>query len=425
MVTCSSSTAAIPSRARDAAQEIAVSRADRAVDVLLVGGGVASTRCARTLRRQGFDGSILLVGDEARLPYNRPPLSKELLRDDLPDDLLAAEPASWYERRQIEVLTSARVVRLAPDEHRATLADGTALGFERLLIATGAEVRALPIPGAEMSLTLRTAGDARRLRAAATSAGPRAPVVIVGGGFIGLEVASSLASLGLRPTVVELAPTLWGGTLGTELAAWATAHLAGAGVALRLGAATTRIGHGAAWIGEERLPAAFVVAGVGVLPRVELAAAAGLGTDDGIVVDAGQRTSHAAVWAAGDVARMDGRPRIEHWHAAREAGERAALAMLGRPVPPPPAAWVFSEIGGRTLDLIGAVDGWEEERWLDADRSALAYLRSGRVVGLATVDGALAPDAARRLVEEHAAPERVIAALAGEDAAGGGVRERA
>jgi NADPH-dependent 2,4-dienoyl-CoA reductase/sulfur reductase-like enzyme len=383
---------------------------ERTVDVLLVGGGVTSTRCARTLRRHGFDGSILLVGDEARLPYNRPPLSKELLRDDLPDELLSAEPASWYERRRIDVLPGVRVERLAPDERRVTLADGTAIGFERLLIATGAEVRTLPVPGTETALTLRTADDARRLRAAAISAGPGAPMVIVGGGFIGLEVASSLATLGLRPTVVERARSLWGGTLGTELPAWATARLAEIGVELRLGASTTRIGEEAAWIGEERLPAVFVVVGIGVLPRVELAAAAGLATDDGIVVDAGQRTSHEAIWAAGDVARTDGRLRIEHWHASREAGERAALSMLGQPIPSPPAPWVFSEIGGRSLDLIGAFDTWEEERWLDADRSVLAYLGSGRVVGLLTVDGALASNVARRLVDEGVTPEEVAAA---------------
>jgi 3-phenylpropionate/trans-cinnamate dioxygenase ferredoxin reductase subunit len=387
-----------------------VERIERTVDVLLVGGGVASTRCARTLRRQGFDGSILLVGGEARLPYNRPPLSKELLRDDVPDELLLAEPASWYERRGIEVLTGTMVARLAPDERRAWTADGSAIGFERLLIATGAELRSLPVPGAETALTLRTADDARRLRAAAVRAGPGAPVVIVGGGFIGLEVASSLASLGLRPTVVERAPSLWGGTLGAELASWATAQLGEVGVELRLGAGTTRIAETSAWIGEERLPAAFVVVGVGVLPRVELADAAGVETDDGIVVDGSQRTSHAAAWAAGDVARMDGLPRIEHWHAAREAGERAALGMLGQPIPAPPAPWVFSEIGGHSLDLIGTLDAWDEEHWLDADRSVLAYLRSGRVVGLATVDGALAPNVARRLVDERAAFDEVAAA---------------
>ncbi|MGH2417500.1 MAG: FAD-dependent oxidoreductase, partial [Candidatus Limnocylindria bacterium] len=126
-------------------------------DVLLVGGGVASVRCARTLRRHGFDGSILLVGDEDRLPYNRPPLSKELIRDDLPDELLLAERGSWYERRRIEVLTGARVTRLEPDLHKVTLEDGRTIGFERLLLATGAEVRTLRgVDGADAALTLRT-----------------------------------------------------------------------------------------------------------------------------------------------------------------------------------------------------------------------------------------------------------------------------
>ncbi len=388
-----------------------VPAADRGVDVLLVGGGVASARCARALRRNGFDGSIVLVGDEDRAPYNRPPLSKELLREDLSLELLGAEPPSWYERRSIELMTGARVERVEPDERVATLVGGDRIRFQRLLLATGAEVRLLAIPGADGALTLRTADDAARLRGAAIDAGADAPVVIVGGGFIGLEVASSLASLGLRPTVVELAPALWGGALGQELDAWATSRLSGAGVELRLGARTTRIADGAAWIVDERLDAAFVVVGVGVLPRTALAEAAGLRTEDGIVVDAEQRTSHPAIWAAGDVARIDGRARIEHWHAAREAGERAALSMLGLSVPSPPAPWVFSEIGGASLDMIGAADGWDDETWLDGARTVLAYVRAGRIVGLAGIDGAIAPDAARRLVDAGATLSDAAAAI--------------
>ena len=389
----------------------AMVRADRSVDVLLVGGGVASARCVRTLRRNGFDGSVLLVGAEERVPYNRPPLSKELLRDDLPDDLLAAEPMSWYERRSIELLLGASVERLDPDERVAIVRDGPAVQFERLLIATGAEVRRLEISGADRALMLRTADDARRLRAAAVAAGAGAPVVIVGGGFIGLEVASSLATLGLRPIVVELAPTLWGGALGVELATWAATRLADAGVELRLGARTTRIDDGAVWIGDERLPAALVLVGVGVWPLVGIAEAAGLRIDDGIVVNGDQRTDQPQIWAAGDVARVEGHPRIEHWHAAREAGERAALSMLGLPVPDPPAPWVFSEIGGTTLDLIGAVDGGERETWLDADHTVLAYTRDERVVGLAGIDGGIAPEEARRLVKSVATVGEAVAAL--------------
>ena len=380
---------------------------ERSVGVLLVGGGVASVRCARALRRHGYDGSILLIGDEDHPPYNRPPLSKELLRDDLPDDLLAAELPAWYAKRSVELWTGVRVAMLDPDAGRVALSDGAIVRFDRCLVATGAELRRLAIAGGGLALMLRTVSDARRLRAAALAAGPEAPAVVVGGGFIGLEVASALAGAGLRTTVVEVAPLLWGGALGARLSEWARTRLAGAGVDLRLGAPVSRLTDGGAWVGEERIPAEFVVAGIGVRPRDDLAARAGIAVADGIVVDAGQRTGHPAVWAAGDVARVDGR-RVEHWHAAREAGDRAGLSMLGLAIPPPPPAWVFSEIAGAMLDVIGAVDGWDDEVWLQEGR-LLAYLAGERVVGLASIDGALAVDVARRLVATGASVAEVAA----------------
>jgi 3-phenylpropionate/trans-cinnamate dioxygenase ferredoxin reductase component len=393
------------------------SEADRFVtdahaDVLLVGGGVAAVRCARELRRGGFDGSIVLIGDEPRLPYNRPPLSKELLRGDLPDDLLLPEPATWYERKGIELRRGVRVEHLDLDARRAGMADGGSIAFDRLLVATGAEERRLGVPGGEGALTLRTVDDARRMRAAALAAGPGAPVVVVGGGFIGLEVASSLAALGLRPTVIELGPMAWAGSLGTELAGWAADRLAGVGVDLRTGVGAARLTNGAVEVAAERLEAAFVVAGIGVTPRTELAAAAGLRVDDGVVVDEGQRTSHAAAWAAGDVARTDGRARIEHWHAAREAGERAARSMMGAPVGPLPVPWLFSDIGGVMVDVIGATDGWDEERWVDPRHSVLAYLREGRVVGIAAIDTAVGAAQARAWVAEGVGIDRIAQEVA-------------
>lgn len=377
--------------------------------MLLIGGGVASVRCARALRRHGFEGTITIVGAEDRLPYNRPPLSKELLREDLPDELLEAEPASWYARRSIEVAMGTRVVSLDATAARATLADGSAIAFERCLLATGAELRRLGIPNAGDALMLRTAADARRLRAAAVGVAPGAPVVVIGGGFIGLEVASGLAALGLRPTVVEMAPQLWAGSLGTGLAAWAADRLAKHGVELRLAAVVTGLSRDSASIGESEVPAAFVIAGIGVRPREELAFEAGIATGDGVLVDDGGRTSHPRIWAAGDVARVSGR-RVEHWHAAREAGERAALSMLGLPVPAVPPAWVFSEVAGATLDVIGATDGWDEDRWVEEDR-VLAYLAHDRVVGLASIDGALPASDARRLVSSGASIDEVRAAI--------------
>lgn len=369
------------------------------IDVLLIGGGVASARCARTLRRHRFDGSILLVGAEPMLPYNRPPLSKELLRDDLPDELVLAEPDAWYERRSVDVRVEARVVDLDANAQVASFDDGTSIAFERCLLATGAEPRRLPIDGADNALLLRTMPDARAIRDRAEAAGARAAVTIIGGGFIGVEVASSLAALGLHPTILEMGDGLWGRQLGPELGEWAIARLRAAGIAVRLGARVTRLDEAGAWIGEERMAHAFSVAGIGVEPRIGLAQSAGLETDDGVVTDAEQRTDHPAIWAAGDVARVAG-IRVEHWHAAREGGERAALGMLGLAVPPRRASWVFSEVAGHQLDIVGSAPAWDEVRWIgDDQRFALAYSSAGLVRQVAIVDAAVPVEEARALVE--------------------------
>lgn len=377
-------------------------------EVLLIGGGVASARCARTLRRHGFAGSIILTGAEAMLPYNRPPLSKELLREQLPDDLVLAEPDTWYARRGVEPRIGVAVEELDLDERTARLDDGSAVRFERCLLATGATPRRLAVPGGEHALLLRTLTDARRISGAARAAGAGARVTIIGAGFIGVEVASALASLGLRPTIVDMATELWAGRLGATLASWARERLEAAGVVVRLGARVTRLEERSAWIGDERLEHAFAVAGIGVIPTAALAEAAGLAAADGIVTDASQRTAHPAVWAAGDVARTDGR-RIEHWHAAREAGERAALSMLGQPVPPRRASWFFSEVAGTAFDVMGDAETWSEERWIGD--SVLALLEAERVVQLAVIGSALDPSVARRLVEERSRPGAVEDAL--------------
>ncbi|MEO8246850.1 MAG: FAD-dependent oxidoreductase [Chloroflexota bacterium] len=378
------------------------------VELLAVGGGVAAARCVRAMRRQGFRGSILLVGDESLPPYNRPPLSKELLLTDdpPPDELLLAEAEEWYARRGVLLARGATVARLDLDARTATLTDGTRVGYDRCLIATGAAPRPLRIAGGERALLLRTVTDARILRGA-IDAHRGAAAVVVGGGFIGLEVASALAARGLSATVVELGDTLWGGQLGRLLAARAGDLLAAAGVTVRLGAAVTRLDAGGAWIGDELLPTSLVVAGIGVVPRDELARAAGLAVDDGILVDEAGRTSDSAIWAAGDVTRVGGQ-RVEHWHAAREAGERAAASMLGQAVADVPVPWVFSELAGTTLDVMGAPASGDEEAWL-ADERVVVSSREGRTVGLAVLGGAIAPQAARSLIgQPHAA---VVAAL--------------
>ena len=372
---------------------------------------MASVRCARTLRREGFDGRILLIGDEATAPYNRPPLSKELLRDDLPDDLVLAEPERWYERRRIDLLTGVRVTSLDLDGTVAETDDGRRIGFERCLIATGASPRDLSVPGVEHALELRTLADSRRLRRAALAAGTGAPAIVIGGGFIGVEVASSLAALGLRPTILERAGRLWSGTLGSLMAEWAGRRLGEAGITARTAAEVSAVESGAVRLGDERLPAALIVAGVGVGPRDELAAGAGLDVLDGILTDVAHRTSHPAAWAAGDVACVAGR-RIEHWHAARDGGSRAARSMLGLDLEVAPEPWTFSEVAGSAIDVVGSPEGWDEEAWIVADR-LVAFLDAGRVVQLASIDSTLAAADMRRLVAARATPDEVRRVVVG------------
>ena len=379
----------------------------RSADVLLVGGGVASTRCARTLRRQGFTGSILLAGDEDVAPYNRPPLSKELLREDLPTELTLAEPMSWYQRRGVELMLSARATSIDSAARTVDFADGSQVRFGQLLLATGAEPRRPSLPGAEHARLLRTLPDAIRLRKAAV-AGARG--VVIGGGFIGVEVASSLAARGMTVTVLERSPALWAGTLGERLSAWAVQHLGEAGVTVRLSAPVISIAPDGVTIADERLPADLVLAGVGVEPRVQLAQAAGLEVEDGVVVDVGQRTSTPGIFAAGDMARPRDGVRVEHWHAARESGERAALAMLGHAVPRARAPWIFSEIAGVTVDVVGVTPSWDDA----VVRGGVhAYLERGRVVQVVVIDGAVEVEAARRLVEQGGTPQQLAVLLAG------------
>ena len=364
--------------------------------MLLIGGGVTSVRCARTLRRRGFTGSITLVGDERTPPYNRPPLSKELLRDDLPDELALAEPETWYARRDIDLRLDTAVRGLDAAARTATLADGTRIAFDQCLLATGAEARVPRIPGAERALLLRTIEDSRAIRAAAH---PGTRAVVIGGGFIGVEVASSLAALGVTVTVVELTGMLWSGSLGPELSAWARDALERAGVAVLTDSGADAIEAEGVRVGDRLLEADFVIAGIGVVPRVELARAAGLEVEDGIVTDARHQTKAPGTFAAGDVARVDG-VRVEHWHAAREGGERAALSMLEQPLTPHRAPWVFSEIAGHQLDVVGVAPEWDETRRIgEGDRFAVAHLVEGRAAQVAIVNGAFPVAETRTLVE--------------------------
>lgn len=376
---------------------------------------MAAVRCVRALRRHGSTESILLVGDEAHLPYNRPPLSKEVLGADVDIDLLLAESPAWYERRGIEVRTGTRAASIDRDRRTVELENGERLRFGRVLLATGAAPRLPPIPGVERGFLLRTFDDAVRLR---TAVRPGVRVVIIGGGFIGVETAAALAGRGAEVTVVELGGALWGGALGSDLSAWAASALEGHGVSIRFGVVVTGIDAESVSIGDERLGADVAVLCVGVLPRDELAREAGLPCDNGIVTDTRYATADEEIFAAGDVARVDGR-RIEHWHAAREGGERAALAMLGRDLPAARAPWIYSDFGDRHLDVVGAALGDERIELLAVEErrpSAVAWVDTdGRVTQLAVTGGFADIDVVRPLISSRPTVAELERAILGAD----------
>jgi 3-phenylpropionate/trans-cinnamate dioxygenase ferredoxin reductase subunit len=326
-------------------------------------------------------------------PYNRPPLTKELLRKEVPLEQVEAEPPEWYARQQVELRTGVPVTALDPGERVAELGDGARLRFSQCLLATGAAPRRPPIPGGDRALLLRTLDDALALRSRAL---PAARAVVLGGGFIGVEAAGSLAARGVQVHVLELSDALWGGVLGPDVSSWAVDRLAAAGVDVRLSTPASVIEAESVRTAAELLPADLVLAGVGVMPRVELASAAGLAVDNGVVVDAARRTSDPAIFAAGDMARPADGPRVEHWHAAREAGEAAALGMLGQRPQPRRAPWVFSEFAGAKLDVVGLAPAWDE---IVVRGGVHAYVADGRVEQLAILDGAVPVEQARAFVE--------------------------
>lgn len=313
----------------------------RAEAFVVIGGGLAGAGAALELRSQGFDGRVVLLADEAELPYDRPPLSKGVLTGAAEPESVVLHPAELYAGQEIELRTSTPVTEIDLAGRAVDFADGGRLGYDRLLLATGARARRLPVPGGELEgvLTLRRYADAQRLRDAFRAGGP---VAIVGAGWIGLEAAAAARGYGCDVTVLDVLATPLERALGPEMGAVFRDLHAEHGVRFRLSTAVERVlANGDHAIGVltssgEQIEAATVLVGIGAECNVELAAAAGLEVTDGIVTDARLVTSDPSVSAAGDCART-WRPhlarhiRVEHWANALNAGPAAARAMLGQP----------------------------------------------------------------------------------------------
>jgi 3-phenylpropionate/trans-cinnamate dioxygenase ferredoxin reductase subunit len=359
---------------------------------VIAGAGLAGAKAAEALRAEGFEGRIVLVGDEPEPPYERPPLSKDYLRGESPREQARVHPEGFYRDHDVELMLGTAVTAIDPAGRAVTLATGETLAYDRLLLATGSEPRRLSVAGAELAGVhhLRDLADADRIAAALQ---PGARAVIAGGGWIGMEVAASARRLGLEVAVVELAAVPLERALGREAGEFYAALHRDHGVALHTGVAVARV-EGAGRVervvladGRE-LDADVLVCGLGALPRTELAERAGLAVDDGILCDERLETSAPGVFAAGDVANAEHpfygrRLRVEHWANALHQPEVAAKAMLGKPASYDRLPYFFSDQYDVGMEFTGLPTGADElaVRGDMAEREFVAYwLREGRVI---------------------------------------------
>jgi 3-phenylpropionate/trans-cinnamate dioxygenase ferredoxin reductase subunit len=307
---------------------------------VIAGGGLAGAKAAQALREQGFSGRIVLAAEEDIRPYERPPLSKDYLQGKTERETIFVHPADWYDANRVELLTGTAVTGIDRGRREVTLSDGGRLVYDKLLLATGAAPRRLPLPGADADgvLYLRRVGDSDRIRDAFQAA---SRVLIIGAGWIGLEVAAAARLAGVEVTILEEADMPLLHVLGPKVAPVFAGLHREHGADLRLGARVAQItvsgqkATGARLTDGTRIGADAVIVGIGAAPRTELAEAAGLDVRNGVVTDASLRTSDPAIYAAGDIANafhplLGAHIRVEHWANALHQPETAAAAMLGQ-----------------------------------------------------------------------------------------------
>ncbi|HXJ81015.1 MAG TPA: FAD-dependent oxidoreductase [Candidatus Methylomirabilis sp.] len=335
--------------------------------IVIVGAALAGASAAAVLREEGFDGEVVLVGAERRLPYNRPPLSKGYLRGEERFEDQLVNPASFYAERDIEVRQGVRATAIDAAQKVVTLEGGDRISYDRLLVTTGGRNRALSVPGAQLErvFQLRTVDDCDSIRAAVRGA---RRAVLIGLGFIGCEVAASLRQLGLDVAVVEGQRVPLARVLGDEVGEILAGIHRDKGVNLVLQDSV------AALEGKDRvervrttkgqlLECDLVVAGIGIVPNAELLAAAGAAVDNGVLVDERCRTSLPDVYAAGDVANhlhpMFGRLRVEHWNNAYQMGRFVARSMLGRSEPYDYLHSFWSDQYEHLIEYVGFAASWD------------------------------------------------------------------
>lgn len=385
--------------------------------VVIVGAGHGGANAAALLRQHGFAGTVTLVGTESSMPYQRPPLSKDFLKQKMTCEELLIKPEHFYEEQDIRLILGANVDKVDVASRLVHLSGSDPLEYDALVLATGASARRLDVPGAGLSgvCELRTRDDADRLGA---HVGPGSRVLVVGGGYVGLEVAASAHHLGAQVTVLEREARVLARVASPELAAWLTDHHVGEGTQIFTSADVAEfVDRGDGAVGAVRLADGrefacdVALVGVGAIPCDDLAREAGLVCEGGIVVDAAARTSDPSVFAIGDVTRRplrhyDGAHRLESIPSAVEQAKQATCAILGESGPRPEVPWFWSDQFDVKLKIAGLLIGVDTTvRRGDpvAGKFALYHLREGRVVAVETVNSG--PDfmAGKQLID-HGTP---------------------
>src|SRR4051794_383119 len=330
---------------------------------VIVGGGLAGAKLAEALREQGFEGALTLVGAEHHLPYERPPLSKDYLAGQVERSDFQVHGADWYDENNVALRLDTIATEIDPTAHTVTLADGSSLAYAKLALATGSEPRVLPVPGFDASGVhqLRTVEDSDAIRAELS---PDARLVIVGGGWIGLEVAAAARGRGADVSVIEAADRPLAGALGPEIAESFLRLHREHGVTFHLGASVASLDSdddvvtGVTLADGTHLEADAVVVGVGAAPRLSLAEGAGLETDNGVLVDENLQSSDPDIVAVGDIARqwhpvLGQRVRVEHWANALNQPAAAAATMLGTPTPYTELPYFFTDQYDAGMEYVG------------------------------------------------------------------------
>ncbi len=382
--------------------------------ILIIGGGQAGAQAIDTLRREGFGGRLVLIGDEPELPYQRPPLSKKYLSGEMPADRLVFRHRSFYDEHRIELKLGKQAVRLDAGARRVELADGEKLTYDRLLLCLGAESRRLTCPGAALPGVhyLRALADVAPIQAGFK---PQARVVIIGGGYIGLETAATCRKMGCEVTVLEMADRVMNRVVAPSVSQYFAEEHRAHGVTLICDMGVVclegrgRVEHVVCADGT-RHAADLVIVGVGAVPITELASAAGLACDNGIVVDEYCRTSDAAIYAAGDCTnhpspRFGRRVRLESVDNAFEQAKTAALNLLDKPVAHDRVPWFWSDQFDNKLLIVGLSQDHDRQvlRGDPASRSfSVCYLKGRELLAVEAINHSKDYMAARKLIADRA-----------------------